>query len=88
MVETYGNEERDPLNVAHLWIPGDQMGDRDGLGMTIWPRLRVGGDMGWGGALGDEGKASLTSHPLFLAQTYLRRSKRCMLCLFFLRCLC
>ena len=41
--------------------------------------LRVGGDVGWGGA-GGRGRGLSLLHLLFLAQTYLRQSKRCVCC--------
>ena len=63
-----------------LLLPGslEHMGDWDGLGMTT-RGLRVGGDVGWGGA-GGRGRGLSLLHLLFLAQTYLRQSKRCVCC--------
>ena len=58
------------------------MGDWDGLGMTT-RGSRVGGDSGWSGA-GGRGRGPSPGpsplHLLFLAQTYLRQSKRCVCC--------
>ena len=73
--------ERGKGSPLMLLLPGSLEPD----GRLRWPRndngprLRVGGTMGWGGA-GGRGRGLSPLHLLFLAQTYLRRSKRCVCC--------